>query len=152
MTQTINVNLGVTLCTDPENRNFIRMGIEAQGIDIDGNIQEQAQAHMTAAIEVISILNDGLTESIVEIVSMGGKEGLVKETLETHTDQIGRIGRALRVALGDIATLKALPEPSDDTPEEASTVADETVETPEPVTTKPRRQRQRQKATAEAGV
>ncbi len=102
----INVNLGVTLCTDPDNRNFLRIGIEAQGIDVDGDAREQAQACLTCAIEVIHVLDDGLQEAIVDVISDTGKVGLVKETLEAHSDQIGRIGRALRAGLNDIASLK----------------------------------------------
>ena len=65
----IGVSIGITLCVDPENRNFLRMGIDASDIDPEQDIEEQANAAVVAAIKVINILDDGLMEQVEDIAS-----------------------------------------------------------------------------------
>ncbi len=65
----IGVSIGITLCVDPENRNFLRMGIDASDIDPKQDIEEQANAAVVAAIKVINILDDGLMEQVEDIAS-----------------------------------------------------------------------------------
>ena len=38
MGQKVNVSLGITLCVNPELRNFVRLGIDAQEIDLAGDV------------------------------------------------------------------------------------------------------------------
>ncbi len=65
----IGVSIGITLCVDPENRNFLRMGIDASDIDLEQDIEVQANAAVVAAIRVIGILDDGLMERVEDIAS-----------------------------------------------------------------------------------
>ncbi len=102
----INVSLGVTLCTDEGKRNFMRFGLEAQDIDVDGDVEVQAQAALTAAMTVAKVLNDGITETITEVICEANAPGLVRDALASHDEKIMRMGRILRKAVGDIENLK----------------------------------------------
>ena len=65
----IGVEIGITLCVNPENRNFLRMGINASDIDPEQDIDVQANAAVIAAIQVIEILDDGIMERVEDIAS-----------------------------------------------------------------------------------
>ncbi len=102
----VNVNLGMTLCTDPENRNFIRVGIEAQDIDIDGDVEAQAQGCLKVSMEVITILNDGLKEAVTDVIMGSEKPGLVRDALAAHDSKFTVMGRAMAQALKRIGKLE----------------------------------------------
>lgn len=117
----INVSLGITLCTNPDLRNFIRVGVEAQDIDIEGDVEAQAQAAITAALKVTHILDDGLKETVTDIIMDSDKPGLVREMLKEHDEKLVRAGRIMSGLSGRLAEaetkLKELAEPtSEDTP------------------------------------
>ncbi len=99
MSRTINVSLGITLCTDPENRNFIRVGVEALGIDLDGDVEAQAQGALKCSLEVLTILDDGLKEAVTDIVMGSAKPGLVRDALAGHDEKFIKIGRVMATAL-----------------------------------------------------
>ena len=91
--QTITVSLGLTLCTNPDTRNFLRVGIEAHGVRLDGDVEEQAQAALTASLKVIRVLEDGLQEVVTEVIMESETPGLVRDTLASHEDKITRLTR-----------------------------------------------------------
>ena len=99
MGRTLNVSLGMTLCTDPENRNFIRVHVGVDGIDPDGDAVAQAQSDASVAIEVIEVLDDKLRTVITEVIAGSEKPGLVREALANHDDKFLKIGRVMTMAL-----------------------------------------------------
>ena len=60
----VGVHLGLTLCTDPENRNFARFGMDISDIDLDGDVEAQANAAVSAVMTVTTIANEGLEEAV----------------------------------------------------------------------------------------
>ena len=60
----VGVSLGVTLCTDPENRNFARFGCDISEIDVSGDVEAQANEAVQAIITVTDVANGGLEENI----------------------------------------------------------------------------------------
>jgi hypothetical protein len=109
----ITVSLGVTLCTDPETRNFLRVGIEANDIDTDGDVEAQAQASLVASLKVIKVLDDGLKEAITDIIMDSDKPGLMKDTLAAHEDKLTRVARVLHSVSARIAELETKLVPHD---------------------------------------
>ena len=69
MSLKIDVLLDVTLCTNEQSRNFLKVGLHALDIDLAGNVEEQAQAAVVAGIKVLKVLNGGLCEQVEEVVS-----------------------------------------------------------------------------------
>jgi ubiquinone biosynthesis protein UbiJ len=105
----INVSLGVTLCTNPDLRNFIRVGIDAQGIDLDGDVEAQARAAMLAAITVVKVLDEGLEEAVSEIIAEEGNPNLLKETLAKHGETIEKLKSAFFRVADRVKTLEQGP-------------------------------------------
>lgn len=102
----ITVSLGMTLCTNTDTRNFLRVGIEAQDIDTDGDVEAQASASLVASLKVIKVLDDGLKETITDIIMDSDKPGLVKDTLATHEDKLVRAARVLHGLSARVAELE----------------------------------------------
>lgn len=65
----VGVSLGLTLCTDPEMRNFARFGCDINEIDLDGDIEAQAEAAVAAITKVTAVANEGLEETITLTLS-----------------------------------------------------------------------------------
>lgn len=108
----VNASLGATICTDPENRNFLRVGVELQGIEIDGDVEAQGAAGMTATLTILKILNDGLEETIADVILDRNTQGSVKETLAVHEEKLNKFARLLHQSMQKIAALEAPPEPA----------------------------------------
>ena len=88
----VNVSLGVTLCTNEEKRNFLRLGIDALEVDVAGDVEAQAQAAITVGIKVLKILDGGLCEQVEEVVA--GFEGVpvaLREELGKVRQQLARL-------------------------------------------------------------
>ncbi len=102
---TIKVGLGVTLCTNPDMRNFLRVSVEAEGIDVDGDVEAQAQAALEGALKVMVILDDGLKTAVTNCIIDSDTPGLTKDTIAAHDKDIKRINRILVKAVGDIKSL-----------------------------------------------
>ena len=102
----ITVSLGMTLCTNVDTRNFIRVGIEAQDIDTEGDVEAQASASLIAALKVVKVLDDGLKETITDIIMDSDKPGLVKDTLAAHDDKLLRAARVLHGLSTRVAELE----------------------------------------------
>ena len=64
----IGVNLGLTLCTDPQNRNFVRVGCEISDIDLDHDIELQAKKAVDGMVKVFSMADEGLQHSVYEVL------------------------------------------------------------------------------------
>ena len=61
----VSVNLGMTICTDSESRNFARFGFEISDIDTVGDIEQQAHESVDAVLKVFTIANHGMEEAVV---------------------------------------------------------------------------------------
>ena len=64
----VGVNIGLTLCTDEEQRNFARFGFDIAEIDTDGDIEAQAKEGVAACITVIGEANNGLEIAVKESI------------------------------------------------------------------------------------
>lgn len=102
----INVNLGATICTDPDSRNFLRIGVDALDIDTEGDVEAQAQAALKASVQVIKVLDDGLKEVVTDVVLDDSTPGTVKQTLDSHEDKINRMARVFHKAVQRIDALE----------------------------------------------
>ncbi len=102
----ITVSLGMTLCTNPDTRNFIRIGIEAQEIDVDGDIEAQANASLVASLTVLKILDNGLKGAVSDVIIEEGAPGIVRDALKGHDEKMARVARVVQSALARITTLE----------------------------------------------
>ena len=91
----INVHLGTTLCVDSENRSFIRVDVECQNIDVDGDVEAQAQTDLKAAVKVFKVLDDGLQEMVSDIILGAMQPGLVRDQLAEQSNQIARLTKLM---------------------------------------------------------
>ena len=110
----VSVSLGITLCTDPEKRNFLRIGMEALEVDPNGNVEEQAQAALVAGIKVLRVLDEGLQEEVEQVasdlegvpVSLREDLGHVKGAVGRLEDAATRIVNRMKTLITDVDTLK----------------------------------------------
>ena len=64
----VGVSLGLTLCTDPQNRNFVRVGCEISDIDLEKDVELQAKRAVDGMIKVFSMADEGLQHSVYEVL------------------------------------------------------------------------------------
>ena len=113
----VGVNIGLTLCTDPENRNFARFGFDIADIDTEGDVEAQAKEGVLAAVQVLGISNDGLEVSVKESLadlSSVSPEGITEDisTLRTTVTKISKqsipkIVEQVKKLTTDVGELKA---------------------------------------------
>jgi hypothetical protein len=104
----IGASLGITLCTDPDAHNFLKLGVEVQDIDPEGDVEAQANSALVANLKVIKILDSGLQEVVQEILVDSELSGTsVKEQLDKHSQEIQNIQRVLGPTVRKIKELAA---------------------------------------------
>lgn len=101
-------HVGVTICVDEEKRSFVRLDMETEDIDPEGDVEAQAQTALTAHLSVIKILDDGVHEALTDVIMGASEPGLVKDTLEALQTKVDKIGRVLTGPNGVILKTKQL--------------------------------------------
>ena len=71
----VGVSLGVTLCTNPEVRNYARLGFDIEDIDTEGDIEAQAQESVNAILKTFTVANDGLETAVIEALGAAPTDG-----------------------------------------------------------------------------
>ena len=82
----VGISLGMTVCTDPELRNFARFGFDISDIDTDGDVKEQAEAGVAAMLTVFDICDDGMRNKVSEALT--DYYSLQPEGLNHELDQL----------------------------------------------------------------
>ena len=62
----VGIDIGLTVCTDPDRRNFARLGMSINDIDTAGDIDEQANEGISTAVKLFDMANSGLEEAIID--------------------------------------------------------------------------------------
>src|SRR3990172_2639316 len=65
----INASMGLTICTNEQARNFVRLGIDITDIDPAGDVEVQARAAMIAWVKVVGVIDDQLQEELTEVLA-----------------------------------------------------------------------------------
>ena len=84
----VGIQLGMTICTDPEMRNFARFGFDISDIDTDGDVKEQAEASVAAMLTVFDVCDEGMREKVSEALT--DYYSLQPEGLNHELDQLRR--------------------------------------------------------------
>ena len=82
----VGISLGLTVCTDPEMRNFARFGFDISDIDTDGDVKEQAEAGVAAMLTVFDVCDDGMRSKVSEALT--DYYSLQPEGLNHELDQL----------------------------------------------------------------
>ena len=90
----IGVSLGMTICTNSEMRNFARFGFEITDVDVDGDVKAQAEAGVSAMMEVFDTCNEGMEKAIVESLTI----------MDSPTESISDDVEQLRNGVNNIIT------------------------------------------------
>ena len=93
----VGVELGLTICTDAETRNFARFGFSINDIDTEGDIEEQANAGVSAVLKTFEVADEGMAEAVsVALTDLrSAKPDGVREELDTINDSLDHIRSAL---------------------------------------------------------
>ena len=65
----VGVSLSITVCTDPNLRNFARFGASIEEIDVDGDIDAQVESSVAALLRVHTATNEGLEQAVTESIT-----------------------------------------------------------------------------------
>lgn len=87
----INVSLGTTICVNPENREFLRLGIDVTEVDTDGDVEAQAATGLAAGIKVLKVIDEGLSEEVTDLLLGAAEPGLSKDLIEKHESAIAKL-------------------------------------------------------------
>ena len=91
--RTIGLELGGTLCTDIENRQYYKVYAKIDGVDPSGDVQAQVDEG-TDGIEILVKAFDGKLNELVSIRTFDGDSpGKMVETVETNTKRLLQMAR-----------------------------------------------------------
>ena len=71
----VGVDLGFTVCTNQELRNYTRFSCSISDIDTDGDVEAQAKNASGAIMKVFMIADETIGEQIVEVLPGLGDSG-----------------------------------------------------------------------------
>lgn len=93
----VGVSVGMTLCTDPENRNFAKFGFELSDIDTEGDIEAQTQEGVAAMLKVHTAVNEGMEQAVV--VSLTDLHSVNPEGVRDDLDRLFKSVGSMRERL-----------------------------------------------------
>ncbi len=92
----IGVSIGMTLCTNPDRREFLRLGLDVTDIDTDGDVEAQAETCIAAGVKVFAKLDEGLNAQVSDILMGAQEPGLSKDRLDEHSTAVDEMKELLQ--------------------------------------------------------
>ena len=82
----IGIDIGLTVCTNEQKRNFARLGFSINEIDTNGDIVAQAEEGINAVMTVFGLATDEM-ETIVE-TGLGDLGELTPESIKSDLREV----------------------------------------------------------------
>ena len=116
----INVELHVSL--PMESGAWLKTGLDAMDIDVDGDIEAQTQKCLAAWIKVTRILNDGMQEEVAGLlIDPDEAPTAVKASLEEANARFDRLERVIGRVVTKVRELADTVEDAEEKPEAEET-------------------------------